>query len=391
MRPAVPGPESFPYLETFSNLFKEAGYTFSRLQELFPDTTLTGRDVSRLEEYRQSVERSEHRAHRLARLWLLREPLERPLWNQLMGSEMVVQGLSHGLINGSALTHLEACFDLHPAQNALILTDPKFRHQWEEDQQGVYYLGSDSYGLIHALPRDSVGSVLDLFTGSGVHAVLAVSHAEEVTGVDINPRAVALATANAALNGCGDRCQFVQGDLYQPVEGRTFDLITANPPFVPTPDQDLALYRSGGESGEFLTARVLARLHEFLNPGGRLAMVTNYPVFEDVDIVDHHRSLLGCPDQFGIALLHSYTFPNEMYVGMHLAPTGDLEKDRQARLRWLESYRKNRIAGVGFGVLFFENLESGHPWSAREDGVDLVHRPLGEQVSQWLRQAASRH
>lgn len=301
-----------------------------------------------------------------------------------MDSELVGLGLKHGLIDGSRLTHLEACFDVQPALGDFILTDPKFRHPSESDQSGVYYLGSDSYALVNTVPRDQVDSALDIFTGSGVHAVLAANHAKSVVGVDINPRAVAMGKANAALNRKSDICRFVEGDLFAPVDGQKFDLITANPPFVPTPDQDLALYRSGGESGELLTGQVLQQLHNFLNPGGVMAMVTNYPVFKDVDIVDHHRSLLGAPEKFGIALLHSYTFPREMYIQMHLAPSGNPERDQKARNRWLASYHRQRIVGMGFGVLFFCHLANGKPWSASKDNLDLVHRPLSDDVSRWL-------
>ena len=386
-RPTIPRGDSLPQLPGFFRHLTESDFTFDNLLELFPDTTLTGRDSSRQAAYRLSASESGKRAHQLARLWLLREPLSRPDWDSLLGCDVVEQGLELGLINGTLRTHLEACFDVQPAVGDLFLTDPKFRHTWESDKHGVYYLGSDSYALAYTVPRQEIEDTLDLFSGSGIHAVLAASHSRRVVGVDINPRAVSMGYANAALNQKTNICTFLQGNLFQPVNGRKFDLITANPPFVPTPDQDLALYRSGGESGELLTAEVLEKLHLYLKPGGMLAMVTNYPVFQDRGILEHHRSLLGEPERFGIALLHSYTFPREMYIQMHLAPTGDPVKDAKDQQRWLESYHRQKIKGMGFGVLFFCHLPEGEAWSVRKDNVNLVHKPMSTEVARWLQGA----
>ncbi|MEM9652757.1 MAG: methyltransferase [Actinomycetota bacterium] len=72
--------------------------------------------------------------------------------------------------------------------------------------------------------------VLDMGTGSGSNALLAARTASDVIGVDINPAAVAAATANAVRNGLADRARFVFGDLFEPVDGR-FDLIIYDPPF----------------------------------------------------------------------------------------------------------------------------------------------------------------
>jgi SAM-dependent methyltransferase len=382
-RPVPPSESSWEFLGKLGRLLKEADFTTRVLNELFPDTTLTGRDVSRISGYQLSIQESDKLAHKLARFWLLREAAPKAEWFETFGEEFVRSGVACGMIRDGD-THCQANFDIQPCLGDSVLTDPKFRHPWESDQVGVYYLGSDSYALVNTVPRTAVGECLDLFTGSGVHAILAARHGACVVGVDINPRAVEMATANAHFNGVQDRCRFVQSDLFSAVEGRTFDLITANPPFVPTPDQSIALYRSGGESGEALTAKVLNRLHEFLNPGGTMMMVTNYPCFAGTDVVDHHRSMLGAPDEFGIALLHCYLFPREAYIQMHLTPTGDGEKDQAEVARWLDCYRKQEILGIGFGVLYFHKIVEGAAWSAMKESDSLVRGPLGDEVGDWL-------
>jgi ribosomal protein L11 methyltransferase len=75
--------------------------------------------------------------------------------------------------------------------------------------------------------RDGARRVLDFGTGSGVLAVVAaVSGAARVTGLDVDPAAVAAAGANAARNGVSKQCRFGGGGLGSL---RTpFDLVVAN-------------------------------------------------------------------------------------------------------------------------------------------------------------------
>lgn len=382
-RPQPPTEKAYDFLLQLFQILREADYTAEVLARVFPDTTLTGRSVARMSAYRLSISESREQAHKLARFWLLREPLPKQDWLESLGSSLLEQGVECGLISERE-GHCQANFDIQPALQRLVLTDPKFRHAREEDRHGVYYLGSDSYALINTVPRRPVRRSLDLFTGSGVHAILAATHADQVVGVDINPRAVEMSRANAGFNGFQERCEFLESDLFSAVEGRRFDLITANPPFVPTPDEDLALYRGGGPGGELLTTRVLKRLHEFLEPGGLMVMVTNYPVFQGVEVVEHHRAQLAAPEQFGIALIHNYLFPREMYIQMHMSATGSAQGDAKEFDRWLESYGEQGIIGVGFGVLLFQHLQEGVPWSAFKEVSHIVNQEMGEQVGDWL-------
>ncbi len=63
-----------------------------------------------------------------------------------------------------------------------------------------------------------------------------LKRARKVIATDINPRALAMAHFNAAVNNMDKKIEFRQGDLFQPVEGLLFDLITAHPRFELTGD-----------------------------------------------------------------------------------------------------------------------------------------------------------
>ncbi|MBT9586325.1 hypothetical protein IV102_23485 [bacterium] len=77
---------------------------------------------------------------------------------------------------------------------------------------------------------------------------------------------------NALING--RRASFARGDLYEPCHGQ-YDMITANPPFVPTPEQNSELFRSGGLARLSQELLILPRpnSHEFAAGGQALTPV----------------------------------------------------------------------------------------------------------------------
>lgn len=92
--------------------------------------------------------------------------------------------------------------------------------------------------------------VLDLCTGSGAIVLTLAGHLPEcpaLVGVDLSPEALAYARRNAQRLG-RTRVDFRLGDLFAPVAGERFGLITANPPYVAT--------------GEMATLPVDVREHE---------------------------------------------------------------------------------------------------------------------------------
>lgn len=102
------------------------------------------------------------------------------------------------------------------------------------------------------------GQILDLGCGYGVIglAIAAAARETEVTGVDVNERALLLANENAAALGLADR--FVAGLPDAVADDATYDEIWSNPPI-----------RIGKAALHELLLRWLPRLV----PGGRAVMV----------------------------------------------------------------------------------------------------------------------
>ena len=78
--------------------------------------------------------------------------------------------------------------------------------------------------------------VLDLCTGTGAIALALAKElpAATVIAADVSPEAVAIAARNAERNQLAARVEVRRGDLFAPVAGETFDLVTANPPYIAT-------------------------------------------------------------------------------------------------------------------------------------------------------------
>lgn len=148
---------------------------------------------------------------------------------------------------------------------------------FEQDKLTHVFFGRSSVRLARSLhdlfQNRRFSRTLDLCTGAGVQALQSSKFSDEVFGVDINPRAVAFAGANAKANHVSN-AQFVHSDLFEKLDGR-FDLITANTPFLLLRDESIATSGKGGEYGVEVTLRIFEGFEQYLEPGGVARMVVS--------------------------------------------------------------------------------------------------------------------
>ena len=131
-----------------------------------------------------------------------------------------------------------------------------------------------------ALPAS--GAALDLCTGSGcIGVTLALERpSARVAAADLSAEALALARENAERLGAA--VDLLQGDLFAPLLAESrFDVITANPPYVPSGElptlarelsREPALALDGGADGLAVTARLVAEAPRWLVPAGTLVV-----------------------------------------------------------------------------------------------------------------------
>ncbi len=153
--------------------------------------------------------------------------------------------------------------------------------------------------------------VLDMGTGSGVSALLAARAGSEVVAVDVNPKAVECARANAERNGLSAQIALVHGDLFQGVEG-DFDLIIFDPPFRWFEPRDL-LERSHADAEYRTLTRFMVEAPGRLRAGGRIVM--NFGTSGDFEylreLIDH-SGLSADITRYGEAT--KFGFTAEYYV-----------------------------------------------------------------------------
>ncbi|KDN75760.1 methyltransferase [Streptomyces olindensis] len=144
---------------------------------------------------------------------------------------------------------------------------------------GVYAPQEDTELLAGALsdePLPPGAEVLDVGTGTGALALEAARRGFRVTAVDVSWGAVWAARLNARLAGLPVRIR--HGNLFEPVRGESYDLVLANPPYVPAPDgrrapRGAARAWDAGDDGRLIVDRICREAPGLLRPGGVLLLV----------------------------------------------------------------------------------------------------------------------
>jgi len=129
----------------------------------------------------------------------------------------------------------------------------------------------------------SVGTALDLCTGSGCLAILLARSfpRARVDAADLSRLALAVAQRNVKDYRLARRIRLVKSDLFSALGGKQYDLIVCNPPYV----TEAAMRRlpreyrheprialAGGPDGLGLVRTILLRAAAYLRPGGMLVM-----------------------------------------------------------------------------------------------------------------------
>lgn len=102
----------------------------------------------------------------------------------------------------------------------------------------VYAPAEDTFLLADNLKVKKGDSVLEIGTGTGLVALKASQIAKKVVATDINPHAIKCAQDNILRNEVKN-VNILEGDLFQPVHDRKFDLILFNTPYLPSADDEI--------------------------------------------------------------------------------------------------------------------------------------------------------
>ncbi|MEU6944249.1 methyltransferase [Streptomyces sp. NPDC046316] len=339
----------------------------------------------------------------LVRLFLLQRPVSRaraaaalPLEECLADGWLVQVGESGGQgADQEADPEVGACVDIRPyggpdGQDWFIVSDLGCAVGGaggigNKDEGVVLGVGGASTTLAGITVRTPVSSALDLGTGSGIQALHAAQHATLVTATDLNPRALDFTRLTLALSGARE-AELLQGSLFEPVDGDTYDLIVSNPPFVISPGARLT-YRDGGMGGDDLCRTLVREAGERLNDGGYAQFLANWQHVEGEEWQDRLRSWVprGCDAWIVQREVQDVT----QYAELWLRDSGDHRADPEAyALRyeaWLDEFEARKTKAVGFGWITLRRnaaVASGEvePSIVIEEWPHPVEQPLGDTV-----------
>ncbi len=141
------------------------------------------------------------------------------------------------------------------------------------------------------IKQDQVRHVLDMCTGSGcIGIACAFAFPDARVDVsDISADALAVATENIKRHALEDRVTAIESNVFAALQGRRYDIIVVNPPYVPGEEQQSLAPEFGhepplglfaGPEGLDIVVEILCHAGEFLNPHGILVVEVGYT--EDV-------------------------------------------------------------------------------------------------------------
>lgn len=341
------------------SVLSDAAYTPDALRELLGARSID--DVGLLN-HAASVERIRgvpSAAAELVRLFFLEEKAPKARVRRALGP-----GRFRALCDAGCLRQREraggpevgARVRIDPIGGRYLLSDLRFRAMDRPalrlprgDQ--VYPPSSDSMLLAEVAQAPRRRRVLDLCTGSGIQALAQADGADSVVAVDVNPRAVAVARFNAALNGASNidvHC----GDLYAPVRGERFDLIIANPPFVTSPYESGPSFHSGGPTGDRVLRRVIRGFGSHLDKSGHAFAVSHVGVRRDHQIEDVARDwFAGFAGQALVLVCETGTAVDLAAAQALFALRGGLQGYRREVERWHGYLRRQRIESVSLVLI----------------------------------------
>jgi len=314
----------------------------------------------------------------LIRLFLLEVPIEERAIRKVIHPMDLDSWVDGGLarVKGGMVA---AEIKLLPFQNLLVAFDLDRRLFMERASDYVMGIGGSSISLANLTVRRPARLTLDLGTGCGIQALLAARHSDRVIAVDRNPRAVQIASFNAKLNELSNiKC--LEGDLFEPVKGQTFDLIISNPPFVMSPEIRY-IYRDSGMEADQICQKIVREAPGFLREGGFCQILCNWAEYSGQDWKERLSGWFG-GTECDVWVMRSETRNVAAYASTWIKHTERQEPEEYAQhfVEWMSYYERQEIESVGGGSIAMRRSKDRRNWFKAEDVPEKMIGPCGDHI-----------
>jgi len=220
-------------------------------------------------------------------------------------------------------------------------------------------------------------ATLDLGTGSGILSLGAARYSDQVVATDLNQRAVEFAQFNASFNGVR-QIEVLAGDCFEPVAGRSFDLILCNPPFFITPETDYMFCDNPMELDQF-SRRLVKEGPAYLNEGGYMEMLCEWAQVNDEPWEERVAEWIagnGCDAWVMKGLTQD---PAEYAQHRIREVAQDSGRDAELYAGYMSYYRKRGVKAIHDGLIVMRR-RSGANWVRIEEVPKTPTGDLGELV-----------
>lgn len=354
--------------------FDEAGYTEQKLHE---ELGLDELPSSRLRNYPRLLDRTAQPCllNVLLRWFWVGVPQNPSAASSFLPDWFVPLALDCGLLRREA-DRLMPQVMLVPLKEHLVASDHTSKIDAGDPEMVLWPNPTTRLLMRFAIHRHS-RQTLDLGTGTGILSLVAAAFSDHVVATDLNPHAVSFARFNAALNAV-EKMECLQGDSFQPVAGRKFDLILSNPPFFITPGNEY-LFCNNPMDLDLLVRSIVKEAPAHLEDGGFLQMLCEWVQVEGQDW--HQRVAewfqgAGCD---AWVLKGSTVDPGE-YAQSRIAETrAPSENDARLYTDYMAYYRQRGVIAIHKGLIAMRR-RSGRNWVIMEDITDAPPEPFGDAI-----------
>lgn len=270
---------------------------------------------------------------------------------------------------------------LTPYKGLILASDTESEIQTSARPDVVMGLGTGTLWLASLTVRRHVRHTLDLGTGCGLQALIAAAHSDQVTAVDINPRALDFGRFNAKLNGIAN-VEFAEGDFFEPVAERKFDLIVSHPPYLISPESRWT-YRENPFPGDELLQRIVQAVPRFLKRGGFSQIIGDWIQPYGEDWRERLRNWVPSGSCDTWAMLNDARRPAD-YVENRMNGNNRQEFDKHFP-NWMSYYRQSYVELLISGIINIRRSARRHTWYRASIGSPKLLPDAGQDIEQGFK------
>ena len=364
-------------LQAIREVFARAGYTDEGLLETLGPISLPTRAGRDLPHFLRLTRRGRP-LDTLIRLFLFGVPVDIETARRVLEPVPLDQWMRAGLIavrDSQVVTPIK----LMSFRGLLLVVDQPDVLEAGAQTEMVMGLTACTVALADFTVRRPVSSALDLGTGCGVQAFLAARHSQQVWATDRGPRCLNYALFNARLNNVAN-IEFLEGDTFEPVRGRRFDLVLFNTPFAISPSFRY-LYRDSGLESDQYCRRIVREAPQYLTEGGLCQITCDWVHLAGQDWKERLAGWFegtGCD----VWVMRTDTHDAGGYAQMWVRDTEYGSSEEAARLyeEWVSYYDREGIEAVSSGVLAMRLAGGRSNWVRIEDAPETMSGRVGDYV-----------